>query len=68
MSDVKAVVDVNKGEHVTLLAKSDTFELSIRVKALSSGRIGDMARVRVPGSSRVLLGKIIAIGKVELIQ
>lgn len=66
--DLQKADDVSKGGLVTLTSLSETFELSIRVKALESGNRGDAVQVRLPGSGTILNGVVTAAGKVELIR
>lgn len=65
MLDIKP--DVNNNDLVRLIITGDGFELSARGKALEKGFVGDLIRVIVVGSKKVLEGVIVDKETVEIV-
>ncbi|MGM0952403.1 MAG: flagellar basal body P-ring formation chaperone FlgA [Pseudomonadota bacterium] len=57
---------VARGDHVIIVAKSKSFSISSRGKALEDAGIGEQVRVQNLSSSRTIQGTVIAVGRVEI--
>ncbi|UTM58465.1 flagellar basal body P-ring formation chaperone FlgA [Photobacterium sp. CCB-ST2H9] len=66
--DLEKGMDVQKGDFITLVSRSDSFEITLKVKALSKGNRGETVKVRIPGSGTMLDAAVVSSGKVELVR
>lgn len=57
---------IERGDHVIITARSGTFSVNSRGKALTSGGIGEQVRVENLSSSRTVRARITAPGRVEI--
>lgn len=57
---------IRRGEQITLRAARDGFEVSVAGLALADGRVGDRISVRNSASGRVVEGKVVAEGTVDV--
>lgn len=55
---LKEPIAIKRGQRVTLLAKSQTFEVRMEAKALTDGAVGDKIRVQNLHSKRIIEGKL----------
>lgn len=66
LHDLEASNDVNKNHIVKLISRTSGFDLAVSAKSLQSGNIGDVVKVRIPGSANVLQAIVIGKQQVEL--
>lgn len=57
---------IRRGEQITLRAARDGFEVSMAGLALADGRVGERISVRNSASGRVVEGKVVAEGMVDV--
>lgn len=57
---------VSRGDHVMITARSGSFAVRTRGKALASARIGEQVRVENLSSSRTVRARVVAPGQVEI--
>lgn len=57
---------IERGDHVIIVAKSKTFSISSRGRALANAGIGEQVLVENLSSSRTIKGTVIASGRVEI--
>ncbi|MEN8261510.1 MAG: flagellar basal body P-ring formation chaperone FlgA [Pseudomonadota bacterium] len=65
-SAVDEVKLVKKGQHVTIIAKSDAIDIRMTGKALMNGSAGQRVRVRNDKSKRIIEGIVAAPGLVQV--
>lgn len=58
---------VERGDQVRLRARTGNISVDTQGTALSSGRVGDQVRVRNDRSERIVRGKVVAPGTVEIV-
>lgn len=58
---------VNRGDQVRLRARTGNISVDTQGTALGSGRVGDQVRVRNDRSERIVRGKVVAPGTVEIV-
>ncbi|MCG7489155.1 flagellar basal body P-ring formation chaperone FlgA [Vibrio sp. Of14-4] len=68
LHDLEESKDVKKNNMVKLISRSAGFDLVLSAKSLQEGNIGEVIKVRIPGSANVLLATIIGKQQVELMQ
>ena len=61
---LKQPIILRRGESVSLLARSPTFEVRMEGKALMDGAVGDRVKVRNLRSKRIVEGRITETGTV----
>ena len=66
--DLGKGTDVQKGEFVTMVSHSDSFKITLKVKALTDANRGETVKVRIPGSGTMLDAMVVSSGKVELVR
>ncbi|QUJ68511.1 flagellar basal body P-ring formation protein FlgA [Photobacterium sp. GJ3] len=66
--DLEKGMDVQKGDLITMVSHSDSFEITLKVKALTEGNRGETVKVRIPGSGTMLDATVLSSGKVELVR
>ena len=59
---------VRAGDVITAIARVEGAEVSARFTAADAGNIGDVIRIVNPDSRRTLRGRVIEVGKVEVIN
>lgn len=57
---------VERGDHVIIVAKSRTFAISSRGKALANASVGEQVMVENLSSARTIKGTVVAPGRVEI--
>ncbi|WP_051235670.1 flagellar basal body P-ring formation chaperone FlgA [Marinimicrobium agarilyticum] len=67
LSQLEAPTVVRRGDQVRLKAKTGTITVDTKGTALSDGRVGDQVRVRNDRSERVVRGRVIGPGTVEVV-
>ncbi|WP_347329500.1 flagellar basal body P-ring formation chaperone FlgA [Marinimicrobium locisalis] len=67
LSQLEAATVVRRGDQVRLKAKTGSITVDTKGTALSDGRVGDQVRVRNDRSERVIRGRVIGPGTVEVI-
>ena len=65
-SSVKTPPLVKRGEQVTIIANVNALEIRMSGKALANGKAGDVIKVRNSNSNRVVHGKVIKAGVVQV--
>ncbi|KAB0470273.1 flagellar basal body P-ring formation protein FlgA [Vibrio chagasii] len=66
LSDLEKERDVNKNDVVQLISRSVGFDLFLSAKALESGNVGDIVKVRVKRSAKILQAVVVEKDQVEL--
>lgn len=67
LSQLEAPTVVRRGDQVRLKASTGTITVDTKGTALSDGRVGDQVRVRNDRSERVVRGRVIGPGTVEVL-
>ena len=63
---IKSVCVICKGESVTILASSDTFQIKTNGTALSNGTIGDQIRIKNTRSGKIITARVKSLNKVVI--
>jgi len=66
-SDDEKPIVIKPRDRVMIVARSNSLNVSLVGEALDSGRVGQMIRVRNPISQKILVGKIVREGLVEVL-
>ncbi len=67
LSQLEAPTVVRRGDQVRLKARTGTITVDTKGTALSDGRVGEQVRVRNDSSERVVRGRVIGPGAVEVV-
>ena len=65
-SSIQQPMAIKRGEIVTIAAKAGTISVNTTGSALNDGRLGQKIRVRNSQSNRVITGRVVAEGKVQI--
>ena len=65
-SSIQQPMAIKRGEIVTIAAKAGTITVNTTGSALNDGRLGQKIRVRNSQSNRVITGRVVAEGKVQI--
>jgi len=57
---------VERGDHVIIIARSKTFSIRSRGKALANASVGEQVLVEKLSSARTVKGTVVAPGRVEI--
>ncbi|MCK5127155.1 MAG: flagellar basal body P-ring formation protein FlgA [candidate division Zixibacteria bacterium] len=63
---IEKIPEVDNGTQVSIIGKSDIFEIKVRGIALQQGYVGELIKVKNIDSKKILTGRIIAPGVVEV--
>ena len=66
LARIEKIPDVESGNPVTIVGNNDLFEIRTKGIALQNGYVGEMIRVKNSDSRRILSGKVIRAGIVEI--